>query len=53
MRRLISVYVFIFSIFFILHFLSYYCGLDLMRLKLYPILSSFSALTLLVGSFDP
>jgi len=57
-RRFICVYVFVFGVFlFYTAQLLYHCkhgGVDLMGLKPNPLdLSSFSALTLLVGSFDP
>ena len=58
MRRFICVYVCVFCV-FLFHTaqLLYYCehgGVDLMGLKSNPLdLCSFSALTLLVGSFDP
>ena len=57
-RRFISVYLCVFCV-FLFHsaYVLYYferSGLDLMGLKPNPLdLSSFSALTLLVGSFDP
>ena len=41
---------------FTLHYVLYYCehsAVDQMGLKPKPYISSFSALTLLVGSFDP
>ena len=60
MRRLIDVYLCVFCMFlFHTAYLLYYCehgGVDLMGLKPNDNpwdLSSFSVLTLLVGSFDP
>jgi len=54
-RRFICVYLYVFL--FLAEYVLYYCdcgGVDLMGLKPNPLdLSSFGALILLVGSFDP
>jgi len=55
-RRFICVCVFMYLVFHTALYMSYYCehgGVDLVGLKPNPLdLSSFSGLTLLVGSFD-